>query len=263
MNLEGRGGIVLLDNNHMVTQQRKFASSKSGIFMTIHALNGDTVCNFKDSDPVTNFSSSVFRGVESGDLYSFDGTMHFRQNFNDTIYRFSGVNRVIPKYIIDAGEKGIGSATEGITPSYNLADKYVSQGIFETPDLLIYSYSKDYSCPATARGGSLKYSKFVLNKRTGEQYHAFVDEAPYLPKGVKMAWPSSPQKGIVNDLDFGIARWPRMKTPNDKVFNIIYGKALKAHVKKNISSASSENKELLQSVAQNCSNYDVLIMIIE
>lgn len=260
---KGREGIVLLDNNHMLTQQRKFASSKSGIFMTVHALNGDTVCNFRDHDPVTNFSSSVYRGVESGSLYSCNGKMHFRQNFNDTIYRFEGVNRVIPRYVIDAGEKGISSSTEGITPSYNLSEKYVSQNIFETKDLFIYTYSQDYSCPATAKGGSLKFNKFVLNKRTGEQFHAFIDADPYLAEGVKMAWPSSPQKGIENDLDFGIARWPYRKTLNDKVFNIIYGKALKKHVKKNTSCTNLKNKELLESIAQNCADNDVIIMIIE
>lgn len=254
--------ITLLDENHWLIAQRKFSSSKSGIFMTVHSLNGDTVCSIKDNDPIINFSNSTYRGVESGDNYRLNGTLHVRQNFNDTIYQFIGTNRLVPRYVIDLGAKGVKSSAEAVSPSINLQDKYVYSGTVETNDFLFFTYTQDYSCPNTSKSGSLKYNRFVLNKRTGEQFHAYVDEVPYMAEG-KMVWPGAPQKGIVNDLDFGVAQWPCAQTDDGRLYFQISGKVLKKHTKENLGSSLTLNKKRLLNYAANCKEDDVILMIIE
>jgi protein associated with RNAse G/E len=256
------GNIILFDENHWLTKQRKFQSSKSGIFMTIHSLTGDTVCSLKDHDPVTNFSSSVYRGVESGDNYKLNGKLHFRQNFNDTIYRFENTNRLVPIYVIDLGEKGVASSEEAITPKFDLKEKFVYKSIFETKGFLFFLYTQNYASPNNAKRGTLKYNRFVLDKNTGEQFHAYIDAEPYMPNK-KMTWPAPPQKNIINDLDFGPACWPTSQTENGKVYYQISGKDLKEHVQKSKANATQINKEQLEDIAKNCTDDDVLIMIIE
>ncbi len=257
-----KGNLTFLDEDHWITNQRKFASSKSGVFMTVHSLSGDTVCTLKDYDPVTNFTSSVYRGVESGDSYKLNGQSYFRQNFNDTIYRFESTNRIVPVYVIDLGEKGVASSEEAITPKFSLEDKFVYNEIVETRGFLFFLYTQDYSCPNSARSGSLKYNRFVMNKKTGEQFHAYIDAAPYMPNK-KMTWPRPPQTNVINDLDFGPARWPIMQTENGLIYFQFNGKDIKEHVQNNRSNTIIANKDRLENISKNCSDNDLLIMVIK
>lgn len=256
------GNIFVLDENHWLTKRRKMASSKSGYFMTVHSLSGDTVCSLKDYDPITNFSSSVYRGVERGDIYKLHGKVHVRQNFNDTVYWFESTHRLIPKYVFNLGEKGVSTSEEAITPKYSLVDKYVYSSIVETKGFLFLLYTQDYSCPNNAKTGSLKYNRFVLNKKTGEQFHAYVDAEPYMPNK-KKTWPSAPQTNIINDLDFGPSQWPYTQTENGQIYFQISGKDLKKHVNNNQNSLNHTNRKKLEMIATHCKNYDVLLMIIE
>lgn len=257
-----RSNVIFLDSDHWISQQRKWNSSKTGIFMTVHSLNGDTVCSLKDNDPVLNFSNSTYRGVDDGSNYYLNGKLHIRQSFNDTIYRFEGLNRLVPVYIIDFGDKGIQSSLEGINPKFSLKEKYVPQSVFETNEILVFTYSLDYDCPNTARKGTLKYSKFILDKTTDEMYHAYVDEAPYLPKG-KMVWPSAPSTSIVNDIDAGPAFWPTTKTENNKVYFHMSGKKFKEHVNTQEFKKSDLPKEFLEKLAKECKEDETILIIIE
>jgi len=254
--------LTLLDEEHWFVTSGKFQSSKSGNFMTIHSLNGDTVCSLKEHDPLKNLTSSTYRGIESGDNYKLNGYRYFRQNFNDTIYRFEGTNRLVPVYVIDLGEKGLESSTEAITPSYSLKDKFVYNQSFETKNFLFFLYTQDYSCQNTAKNGTLKYNRFVLNKKTGEQFHAYIDAEPYMPTG-KMIWPQAPEKGIINDLDFGPAQWPEEQTESGQIYLQLTGNDLKEHVQKNKSNSNTTNREQLKMLAGKCSGDDIILMIIE
>lgn len=257
---KSKGNITFLDNEHWFTNNRKFQSSKTGIFMTVYSLSGDTVCTMKDHDPVLNFGNSTYRGVESGDNYKLNGKLHIRQNFNDTVFYFQDANRLVPKYVINLGEKGVQSSREAISPKISLKDKFVYKGIVETNDFLFFNYTQDYACPNTARSGTLKYNRFVLNKKSGEMYHAYIDDAGIIPE---RGWPSPPQTNIINDLDFGPARWPTTVDENGNVYFQVSGKDLKKHVKENQSNPLLNNRHKLESLASKCSDDDVLLMIIE
>ena len=257
-----RNNIFLLDEEHWATKYRKMQSSGSGFFMTVHTLNGDTICKLKDNDPVINFTSTVYRGVDNGDNYRLNGQVFIRQNFNDTIYRVEAPNHLVPVYVFELGEKGIQSSKEGVTPGYSLEDKFVYNSVFETNKFLFFVYTQDYVCPNTGKNGTLKYNCFVLNKTTGEMYHAYVDEKPYMPKG-KMTWPSSPKKNIINDLDFGPAQWPSTQTEDGKIYFSFTGKEIKEHVMENQNNLNKTNRDKLEAIAQNCLDTDVIVMIIE
>lgn len=215
----------LLGNNTLVFTQRRKRAEQTTNFINVVSITGDTLCEFQDNDPIRNFSKSTYRGVDDGDAYYMDGILHLRQSFNDTIYQLVPPNRLVPKYILNFGNLGIKSAIEGIDPNISLKDKLILQSFLETDRFLFITYSKDYDCPNTAKGGTLKFSRLIYDKKNKTLSLLYFDEAPFIPEG-KMAWPSAPNFNIENDLDGMPFNWPTSVTANGKPFSIISGEDL-------------------------------------
>ncbi len=255
-----------LDKYHFTTNKSKWNSSKSGYFLTAHSFSGDTVCQLKDFDPIKNYTASNYRGAEGNSTYRLNGHLHFRQNFNDTIYRFEAVNRVKPVYVIDFGKKKITSSMEGINPKYDLTDKYVVDDILETNKFLFVFYTKDYACPNTAIKGTLQYNCFVYDKTTNKTFHAYINESAILhvPKNSKMPpFPISPPKGIINDLDYGIITWKFNQDEDGRLYKLINTKDIKEHLQSTPKNTNTTNKELLEKITEHSKDNDLFLMIIE
>ena len=176
-------------------------------FIDVVSASGDTLCRFKDFDLIRNFAKTTYRGVDAGDIYYQNGTLHLRQAFNDTIYQLNLPNSLVPKYILDFGNLGIKSAFEGVDPDVGLQDKLVHESFLETDRYLFVTYTKDYDCPNTARNGTLKYSRVIYDKKIKELIPVYLDEEPCMP-GKKLSWPSAPEINIENDLDDFPFLWP-------------------------------------------------------
>ena len=102
-----------LGNGMVGSANNRKINSTGKNFFTVTSTSGDTVCTFKDFDPIENYTKSVGRGAEDGYDYLFNGILHLRQVYNDTIYEVLPPNRMIPKYVFDFGEFGIKSSLEG------------------------------------------------------------------------------------------------------------------------------------------------------
>jgi hypothetical protein len=215
----------VVGENTIAFAQRRKPVKKAVNFISVLSTTGDTLCEFKDYDPIRNYTKSLFRGVDDGNSYYFNGILHLRQAFNDTIYQMFPPNRLIPKYILDFGGKGIASANEGIDPGFNLKDKLIPQSFLETNRYLFITYSKDYDCPNTAKAGTLKYSRLIYDKMNKSITTVYLDEVAYLPEG-KMTWPSAPNINIENDLDGIPYLWPNSVTANGNPFSTMTGKDL-------------------------------------
>jgi len=194
-------------------------------FVSVVSTTGDTLCEMPDYDPVTNFTKSTYRGVDSGDKYYYNGMLHLRQSFSDTLYQLVPPNRLIPKYVLYFGDKGIGSAQKGVDPGYDLEEKLIIHSFFETKHFLFITYSKNYSCPNTARNGTLKFSRIIYDKKNKSVIPLYLDEAPFIADS-KMSWPSPVQPQIKNDLDGTPFRWPNNVTSKGEPFSIFSGKEL-------------------------------------
>lgn len=215
----------LLNNSMMAFVQRRKRLELPTDFISVISTSGDTLCKFKDNDPIKYFSRSNYRGVDDGNTYYFNGTLHLRQSFNDTIYQLIPPNRLVPKYILNFGNLGIKSANEGIDPTISLKDKLMLQSFLETDRFLFITYSKDYDCPNTAKSGTLKFSRLIYDKKNETLSLLYLDEAPFIAEG-KMSWPLSPNINIENDLDGMPFNWPTSITANHKPFSIISGEDL-------------------------------------
>ena len=214
-------------------------------FLTIMSAYGDTICKFKDFDPVKDYKKSVMRGVESGDSYLLDGVYHVRQSFNDTLYEFSTPNILTPRYILNIGDMGIKSSNEGIDVDFSLKDKLVGPKLYESDKYLFITYTKDYSSPNSAKSGSLKYSRLIYDKSSKKIITLYIDEAPDY-KGI--GWPEAPLAEINNDLDGMPFLWPAGITPDNKPF---------AYIKAIDFPKSDSKPEMLKNVNDN----DIILVI--
>ncbi len=257
--------MIPLDEYHWVSHKTKWNSSKVGYFLSVHNFSGDTVCRLKDFDPVKNHTGSTYRGVEGGegDLYRLKGQLHVRQNLNDTIYRFESVNRVRPLYVVDFGKRKIGSSTMGLSPRFELKEKFVHYSLLETNRFVFVFYTQDYACPMTAKRGTLLFNSFVYDKITNEQFHTYIDEKPDYTPGSSFSFPRPPRKGIINDLDYGITTWDFKQTEGGKLYKLLKGEELKAHIQSVPGNPSSTHKNLLKKIAETSADDDLFLMIIE
>ncbi len=215
----------LVGNTTLAFTQRRKPVQNPTNFVNVISTTGDTLSEFKDNDPIKNFSKSTYRGVDDGNSYYQNEILHIRQAFNDTIYQLIPPNRLIPKYVLDFGDLGIKSANQGIDPGFGLEDKLIPQSFLETNRHLFITYSKDYACPATAKSGTLKYSRLVYDKQKRQTMVIYIDEAPFVPKE-KMTWPYAPNINIENDLDGMPFVWPEYISADGKPFSKISGEDL-------------------------------------
>ncbi|MFW6371469.1 MAG: DUF4933 domain-containing protein, partial [Bacteroidota bacterium] len=191
-------------------------------FFTITSSSGDTVCTFRDFDPVENYSKSVARGAESAFNYMIDGMLHIRQVYNDTIYQVVPPNKMVPKYVLDFGKYGIDTSLEGVDPGYDLSEKFLPDKFLETQNHLFLTYTKDYDCPNTAKKGTLKYSRIIYDKHKNTLIPVYIDEAPFIPK--VNSWPMAPDINLENDLDDSRFKWPAMTTSSGLPYTWFRGK---------------------------------------
>jgi hypothetical protein len=215
----------LLGNNTLALAQRRKRAEQTVNFINVVSVTGDTLCEFQDNDPIKNFSKSTYRGVDDGNAYYINGTLYLRQSFNDTIYQLIPPNRLVPKYILNFGDLGIQSALEGIDPGVSLKEKLILQDFLETNRYIFITYSKDYSCPNTAKQGTLKYSRLVYDKESRVLTSIYIDEAPFIPEE-KMTWPKAPDLNIENDLDKMPFKWPESVTAGGQPFSTFSVKEL-------------------------------------
>jgi hypothetical protein len=191
---------------------------KETAFLTIMSATGDTLCSFKDFDPIKDYKKKTMRGVDSGDSYLLNGTYNVRQSFNDTLYEFRPPNILTAKYILDFGDMGIKSSNEGVDIGIGLENKLVGPDLFESEKYLFVTYTKDYSCPNTAISGSLKYSRLIYDKNNKSLITLYIDKAADY-KGT--GWPSAPRPEVENDLDGMPIFWPTSLTSEGKPFTQI------------------------------------------
>ncbi|HBB91344.1 MAG TPA: hypothetical protein DC042_06415 [Bacteroidales bacterium] len=234
----------------------KMASKTVHNILTIHSVNGDTTCAFTDYDPIINYTNTVGRGTEAADRYTLNGSFHYRPRFNDTIFRLELPDKLIPKYVIGYGGRGISSSMEGIDPRYSLADKFVNGTFVESQSHIFIEYTQDYSCPNTANKGTLKYNRCIYFKNTGDLVHIQKDEAAGPVK--EMTWPMNHAQRILNDLDQGVDFWPDGITPE----GIPYEQLAMAQLIKRIEESGSTNQRLKEMVSR-ANPYEYLIITVK
>lgn len=126
---------------------------------------GDTLCTFKNYDPIGEFKYRNYQMAEARNLYSLDDGIRYRQAYNDTIYLIHSENVMEPKYILYRGSKGL-TTQEGITPMSDLTGKILFNQIYENAKWLIVVTSNNHSSPNNKEAGKVKFEYWFYNKIT-------------------------------------------------------------------------------------------------
>lgn len=206
-----------LNQEEWASSMGVMSSSKSGSILVSTTIQGDTLTKFQNYDPVTNYSGGPYRSVDGGGTqYSLNGIQHFRQPHNDTIYTLHGIDQLVPKYVLDFGERGIQNTLEGISIRFDLKEKFVINDFIETNSYVFIVYTKNTPSPNSARKGIVFYNACIYDKGKEELFHVYVDKKPFVPEGRN--WPKKPQNFINNDYDHGPAFWPEKITHNGAPF---------------------------------------------
>lgn len=251
---------VAVGSNSFIQSHSKSNSLKSGNFLTLSSWQGDTIWQFKDYDRDFKITGT-YRNPEQTTLCKSTDGLLVRQCYNDTIYNLIFPNRLQPKYILDLGEQGIKSAQEGLSIAIGLENRYVMADIKDLNDFLLLLYTQDYSCPNTAEQKTLKYNLFIFDKKEKRGYHAYIDAEPYIPpipknSPIPSSWPQAPLKGIKNDIDGGEISWSKiMHTADGKIYAVLNGSDFKKD--------SNKNSESIDSLANSCSDDDIVIAVFE
>jgi hypothetical protein len=164
-------------------------------------------------------------------LYSYNGKMHFRQYFNDTLFTISRENRLNPKYVFNLGEYKMPLSVRAGRFGGSDLWKYISiEDIFETDDILLIKCFFGNRFPArrltpreTPGGESWYTTTYMLGlfqKNSGE-FSFFKPESTDNPLNAT---------GIINDIDGGPRFFPQ-KMVNDSVMVMaVEAKQLKDHI---------------------------------
>jgi hypothetical protein len=190
----------------------KWIAGTSGSLLVTYNNKGDTLCQFKDYDRIRNYSFSEGRNPVELASYSYNGSLTFKQEYNDTVFRLIPPDRLLPVYILDFGKYKF-TFMEGFNPNYDLSEKFMLNSFDETTRFLFIRYTQNYDCPNTRKKNSVKFYNALFDKKEGKLYH----QPGFTPL----------PEGLTNDLDGGMAFWPDFITPQGEMMKLVSGQILK------------------------------------
>lgn len=143
-------------------------------------------------------------------------------------------------------EQYIGSVGEPIIAGDKIYSKYV-----DVPQKIgqLIEYIPDYDSSASTGLNN----DSIISKPKGNAI-ANVEATP-------SSWPQAPQKGMKNDIDGGEVPWSKIKqTANGKIYAVFNGSDFK---KDSTKKRNSKNSQSIDSLANSCSDNDLVIAIFE
>jgi hypothetical protein len=229
----------------------KWNAGKLGSLLVTYNDNGDTLCQFTDYERIVNFNHSNYRHPVELKSYYYDGQLTIKQEYNDTVFRLTPPDRLLPVYIIDFGEFKV-NYMDGLNPDFDLSEKYVLHSLYETNDFLFIRYTRNYNAPVTRKKNAVQFYNAIFDKKEGKLYHQ---------PGFTIA-----PEGIINDLDGGMPLWPEFITPQGEMMMLVSGKMMKDYVnsagfKEAVISDEKRQKQI--EMASGLRVTDMIIMIVK
>ncbi len=178
--------------------------------------------------------------------YLFNGKLHFKEIFSDTIFSIEGQN-MIPQIILNSEDKRFTPeirtkvieevSVDPRAPSVSMMNSVIQSNLFETSNFLFYNY-----------GYNKKGRTLIFNKSTNKTIEIDVKE------------------GIINDLDGGLNIHLKMKKDDNTVFSWINAYELKEYVTseafKNSTPLYPEKKKELEQLANRLTENDNPVLML-
>jgi hypothetical protein len=229
----------------------KWVAGTSGVLMVTYNDKGDTLCKFKDYEPIVNYSFGDWRIAVELKSYYYNGLLTLKQEYNDTIFRLLPPDRLLPVYIMDFGKYKV-NCMDGLNPKFDLSGKLMLNSLLETNNFLFIRYTKNHDGPANRRKNAVKFYNALFDKRTGKILHQ--PEITTLPYGLE------------NDLDGGMPFWPEFITPQGEMMKLVSGSVIKDYVysgsfKKADISDKDRQKQII--MASGLKSTDMIVIIVK
>jgi hypothetical protein len=229
----------------------EWIAGTTGVLLVTYNDNGDTICKFSDYNRIINFNAPQSRRAAELVSYSFKGLLTIKQEYNDTVFRLIGSDRLLPVYNIDFGKFKV-NYMDGLNASIDLSDKYILNSLHETNDFILLRYTQNSDSPDNRKKNAVKFYNAFYDKKERKLYH--------LPGFTPLP------EGLANDLDGGMPFWPDFITPQDEMMKLVSGRTIKDYVHSEefkTADISQENRRKQISLASSLRATDMVIVIVK
>ena len=211
---------------------------------------GDTLCLFRDYTTRAEIPTGNYARPESLRSYYLGADFHIRFPYSDTIFTLSSASRIVPKYVVNMGEKRV-DITSGMRGGEH--GKLVPDRWIETNSLILFSSHLNHDSINGRKEGYVRYYYNLYDKVSHKVYS--LPSSTY-PEDFLMS------NTLPNGIPFYFSELKYSGSPGS--FNILYskknlGKILKDKSFDNLSDAQKNKvKELYDSLADG----ELLLMVI-
>ena len=217
-------------------------------FLITFSLKGDTLCRFRNYNPKPD-KKGVPITAPSARMYFNDGIFTIQQAMNDTIYRMTSPNRLVPAYVLNYGSYKLDIALAG-----DFSEKFFPDIWRETDKYVLFTYDRNYDSKNNRKGGLVTFFYSYYDKRSKQFYH-FCEETA-IPKQ---------EFFIDNTVPEALPFILSYAGVEEKSIWVCYSKKRLEEISKNkgFASLSPEQQNKLKTLQNELDDSEVLIMILE
>ena len=240
-----------VNNETMASYVYNWRDTVSNDFLFTFNLRGDTLCRFVNYNPRydPNKKRPPVSWGHPSRIYFYEQTLTVNQAINDTVYRVTGPNRIVPTYVINYGPYKLNIDLADDFSNKIFPDKWV-----ETDKYILFTYNLDRDFPINRTNGIVKFFYSYYDKNSRQFYHFC--EGTTIP---------DQQFLIENSIPDALPFMLSYANIYEKSLAAFYSKnRLKEIIKdKGFASLSSEQQHKLRMMQNELDDSEVLIMILE
>ena len=250
--LNGRfhGAALILDHQSMADYVYEPVRATKDFLITFD-LKGDTLCRFPNYNPIPVITGGSYNTPPSPDIYYYDKQLTIRQTLNDTVYRVTYPNRMLPAYVLNFGDYRVD------IPAFfrgNVSEKLLPHKWIEAEQYILFIYTQNRDTPTNRENGSVQFFYSYYDKKNRQFYH--FSEGTSIPFDQYFM-----ENPIPEALPF---MWSYTETDDHQLRVLFTKKRLEEISKaKEFASLSPEQQNKLKTMQNELEDNEVLIMILE
>jgi len=238
-----------VDDQTMASYVYNRGDTLSNDFFFTFSSKGDTLCRFRNYNPKPNKKGLPISWNDPPNLYFYRGITTIRQSMNDTVYRLSTPNRLIPAYVLKLGAYKL-----DISLAEDFSNKFFTNKWKETDKYVLFTYNKDRDTPNNRDKGNVKFFYSYYDKKSHQLYH--------FCEGTTMPEEEFFVENLVPDALPFILSYPDI---SENQLRVCYSKRRLEKIiqNKGFASLSPEQQNKIKTIQNDLGESEVLIMILE
>ena len=252
MTIPFKGSALFLDNKSIADYVYELTDTVTNNFLFTFDLKGDTLCRFPNYNTVPKVKKNVaYIGPPSPNIYYYDKQLTIRQSMNDTVYRLTSPNRLVPAYVLNFGSYGLdvqtalyGDQSKKLRPS----------SWYENEQYVLFVYTQNRDNQKNRNDGSVKFFYAYYDKKSRQFYH--FSEETAIPED---------QFFVENPIPDALPFMLSYSEISDNQLRVYYSKRRLEEIIKNkgFASLSPEQQSKIKTMQNDLGESEVLIMILE